>query len=138
MEFQIPQFIFKESTVVTGLSFRQFLTLVGGGAIIVVVFILLKNHFLLFLIASFIVALITITFAFGQMGGQTFPVLFKNFVFYIFKPRVYVWRHKGMPEKIVREAVEKIQIVESRQEKPSIGLTKESNIQKLKSQIETK
>lgn len=138
MEFQVPQFISREATIVTGMSFRQFLTLVVAGFFILMLFFLLKGNLFLFAIAAILIAGIALIFSFAQMGGQPFPVVFKNFVFYFFKPRVYVWRHKGMPERLIHEGVEKIQIAESPEEKRKIGLTRESRVQKLRTQIETK
>lgn len=138
MEFQIPQFIAREATIVTGMTFRQFLTLTVAGFFIIVLFFLLHGNLFLFAVAAIIIAAIALVFSFGQMGGQSFPVVFKNFIFYFFKPRVYVWRHKGIPEKLIREGVEKIQIVESAEEKRKIGVTRESQMQKLRTQLETK
>lgn len=138
MEFQIPQFISRETTVVTGLSFRQFITLAAAGALIFVLFFLLQGNLFLFVMAAIPIAGTALIFTFGQIGGQSFPVIFKNFVFFFFKPRVYVWRHRGVPEKLIHEGVEKIQIAESPEEKRKIGLTRESLVQKLKTQIETK
>jgi hypothetical protein len=131
MEFQIPQFITREATVTTGMTFRQFSTLGIGGFSIFMLFFLLKENLLLFIVIAMVIAGITLLFAFGQVGGQSFPSVFLNFVFYFFKPRVYVWRHKKMPEKLMREGIEKIQIVESAGEERKIGVTKQGHLENL-------
>jgi len=138
MEFQVPQFIAREATIVTGMTFRQFFTLAVAGFFIFILFFLLKGKLFLFVIAALLIASIALIFSFGQMGGQSFPVVFKNFMFYFFRPRVYVWRHKGMPEKLIREGFEKIQIAEPAEEKRKIGVIKSGQLEKLWKEIETK
>src|SRR3989344_5357679 len=102
MEFQIPQFIGREATIVGALTFRQFITLAVAGGFIVIIFFLLPNLFL-FTIIAFAVAAVAVIFSFLQVGGQSFPIVFKNFTSYFLKPRVYVWHKKGMPLVINRE-----------------------------------
>lgn len=136
MEFQIPQFIAREPTIAVGLTFRQFLTLAAAGGVIFILFFLLRNLFWFVVIAVLIGAL-TLVFAFAQIGGQNFPVVLKNFIFYFTKPRVYVWHKRDAPQAIVKE--EKPQVVISESEKePKIGVTRGGQLRRLWKRIETK
>ncbi len=138
MEFQVPQFIGREATIIGTLTFRQFLTLtVAGFAILMLFFFIPKQYFFVFLLLALIIAAVGIVFAFIQTGGQTFPVLMKNLVFYFLKPRVYVWHKKGMPAKLERKAPQRLEISQ-RPERHRIELTKTSQVKKLQTQIETK
>lgn len=138
MEFQIPQFIAREPTIVASLTFRQFLTLTVAGLAIFMLFFALKNIFLFVFVATAIAA-VAMIFSFLQIGGQSFPVIFRNFVFYFAKPRVYVWKKKGAPYAISKKAAEGVQIrEEGSEEKRKISLSRESHLSKLWTHIETK
>ena len=138
MEFQIPQLIAREPTIVASLTFRQFLTLTVAGLAIFMIFFVLKNLFV-FIMAATAIAATAVIFTFLQIGGQSFPVVFKNFVFYFAKPRVYVWKKKGVPYAVIKKGAEKIQISEENdEEKKQISLGRESRLNKLWTRIETK
>ncbi len=138
MEFQIPQFIAREPTIVASLTFRQFLTLTVAGLAIFMIFFVLKNLFV-FIMAATAIAATAVIFTFLQIGGQSFPVVFKNFVFYFAKPRVYAMKKRHDPYAVIKKRAELIQISEDNdEEKKQISLGRESRLNKLWTRIETK
>lgn len=138
MDFQIPQFIAREPTIVASLTFRQFLTLTVAGLAIFMLFFAIRNFFLFIFVATAIAGVAGV-FSFLQIGGQSFPTIFRNFVFYFAKPKIYVWKKKGIPYAVVKKTVEKVQISEEGiNEEKKISLSRESSLNKLWTQIETK
>lgn len=138
MEFQVPQFITKEATVITGITFRQFITLAAAGLTIFLLFFLLRNLFIFVVVAVFVAAL-AIIFSFGQVQGQDLPTVFEHFISFLLKPRVYVWRRKGMPESpITAQPKVIISQPEEEEEKRKIGVTKKGELEKLWREIETR
>lgn len=140
MDFQIPQFISREPTIVASLTFRQFMTLTVAFLAIFMTFFMLKNLFLFTIIAT-LIATTAIVFSFIRIGGQSFPVFFRNFIFYFLKPRIYVWRKKGVSNVMAKQETGQVRISdanEGEEEKKKISLSRESHLNKLWTKIETK
>ncbi len=140
MEFQVPQFISREMPIAGPLTFSQFTIVAIAGFLIVVLFFLMRTYIFYFVIAASVIAGIAFAFAFIQTNGQTLATLLKNaFFHYFFKPRVYVWRKKGMSPPIIRSGEQKIQISQlQEEEKPKFKLIPESQVKKLQKELETR
>lgn len=89
-QFQVPQFITVEDKVVGPLTLKQALFLGAGIGIIILGYILLPKMFALLLAAP--VALLSIALAFWKIDGVPFYIVLKNAVFYVMRPKLYVWK----------------------------------------------
>jgi|Deesub1362B_J571_1020462.scaffolds.fasta_scaffold11068_3 hypothetical protein len=125
-EFQVPQFIERETRVVGPFTSRQCLYLGLGGGILFILFFLVP--FPLFLILTFFIGGMALALAVVEIGGQSLPTIIKNFIFYLISPKIYLWKKKPLPPKVIRKLEAK--------EVPRIGA--KSLLQKLSSLIETK
>ena len=95
-QFQVPQFITVEDKVIGPLTVRQALY-VGAGVFLVILARIFFEPFLFWPIAVFAGAFVG-ALAFLSIGGQPFPVIFKNAVLYFIKPHLFVWK-KEIPKK---------------------------------------
>lgn len=140
MQFQVPQFIGRESTITVGLTFKQFIFLgIAGGAILVLFFIFKKNLFLLIINAIPIITF-TVILAFGRVQGIPFATVSQNLIFYLLKPRTYTWKRKGIsnsPVAVQPKIVISQPQPQEQQDKIKIGVTKEGQLGKLHKRIET-
>lgn len=96
-QFQVPQFITVEDRVIGPFTAKQFLYLVAGaGVILLGRTILLSFLFIPFaaLVGAFAAAL-----AFMKINDQPFPQIVKNAIKYLYRPRLYVWKHETKPPK---------------------------------------
>ncbi len=75
-----------------------------------------------------------IAFAFLKIGGISFPIVIKNFVTFYPSVKLYVWKRKSIPPKII-----KTQESEVKKEKKEITISPkitESKLKNLSSKIE--
>ncbi len=118
-QFQVPQFIMVEDTVIGPFTIKQFLFIGAGGML--VVFLRMSFRPFIFYPASFVVMALAAGLAFLKMNGQPLPTVIKNAVFFAFRPRLYIWK-RGPPQA----------------QKPSVGKKEETMVQRIPTIIESK
>ncbi len=132
-QFTVPQFIEHEAKIVGPLTFKQFIFIGVAGAICFVFYFTVP--FFIFILLSIVIMPGGFALAFLKNGGQSLPVILKNFFGFSISPKIYLWRQKqGLPPKIV-----KIAPVEKSIEKSSVPtIAGKSRLNTLSAQIETK
>ena len=92
-QYQVPQFITVEDKVIGPFTVKQFLYLAGGGGVILVAYVFL-NTFLLLLTAA-LIGTLSGALAFLKVNEQPFPIVFKNAILYLLRPRLFIWKKQG-------------------------------------------
>ncbi len=137
MQFQIPQFIEKETKIVGPLSFRQFILVGFAGTIIFLLyFTLAKVNFLLFLLLAIILTGTSLLLSFVTVSGRSLPIVIGNFFIYSLSSRIYLWKKKQIAPRLVE--VKKKPEPKKEKEPPTLRFVEKSQLKKLSIQIETK
>lgn len=112
MLFNVPQFLDIEDKIVGPLTAKQLGWLGLGGVVALVFWNFLDTQ--AFIIAAVIIAAVFGALAFYRPYGQPLISFLASSVYYIFRPRMYVW--KRLPEKIVipRKGKDKNEIAHER------------------------
>ncbi len=92
MQYQVPQFIETEDTILGPITIRQFIYICVGTGIILVSYLFLNTFAWIVLMA--IIAPITATLAFAKYNGRPITRVLASMFGYLWKPRIYVWRRK--------------------------------------------
>ncbi len=137
MQFTVPQFIERESKIFGPLTFTQFIYIGSGGTVcLLFYFTLAKTHFLLFLMATAIIMSLVGALAFLRISGRSLPTILKNFLFFSIGPKIYLWRRKNVPPRMIRKIEEK---AEPEGAEPStLKLAEKSQLRNLSNSLETK
>ena len=137
MEFTIPQFIEKEPKIVGPFTLKQFVFIGFAGVLCFVFYYTLP--FGLFLILSAVILGIGISLAFLKINGASLPVVIKNMFYFVFKPKIYLWKKGNFQEQVSlkREVKAKI-ITEKRHREPIYKISDKSRLGNLFTKIETK
>jgi len=137
MQFQVPQFIERESKIVGPLTFRQFLYLgVAGVVLFFLYFYLAAKSLFLFILVTIVLVSLALAFAFLKIGGQSLPTVLLNFFNFSFSSKIYLWRKKVIPPKIITKE-KKLHIKEVSKE-TTLKIAEKSQLKKLSTQIETR
>lgn len=132
MRFTVPQFIEQETKIVGPFTFKQFIFVAMAGT---ACFILYHSvSFTIFLIASLFLGVTSLVLAFLEIGGRSFPVILNSFLKFNLMPKMYIWKKSEMPIKIIKKEIKK----EEKEERISLKINKNSQLKKLKTEIETK
>jgi len=132
-QFTVPKFIEHKAKIVGPLTFNQFIFVGVAGAICFVFYFTVP--FFIFILLSIIVMLGGFALAFVKSGGRSLPVVLKNFLFFSFAPKIYLWKKKGgLPPKII----EKAPLPKEEKEAPVPTIAGKSRLKNLSTQIETK
>lgn len=99
-QFQVPQFITIEDKVIGPFTIKQFLYLAAGGGVALAAYAFLQT-FLFFLVTA-LAGTLAGSLAFLKVNEQPFPVILKNAMVYMIRPRLYIWR-KEEPKKAKRK-----------------------------------
>lgn len=91
-QFHTPQFITVEDRVIGPFTVKQALWLGAGVVIVVGLNMVFSRGFAVLL--SLPVIAVVLALAFVKIGERPFPVVFKNALFYFFKPRIYMWKRE--------------------------------------------
>lgn len=134
MQFQVPQFIERETKVVGPFTFRQFIFVGIAGAILFILYFMVP--FWLFLLASIILGGGALALSFVRVGGQDLPTVIKNFFGYFISPKVYLWRKKAISPKLIKAKPKPKEKPE--EETPTLKVTERGHLQKLSTQVETR
>lgn len=105
-QYQVPQFITVEDKVFGPFTVKQFLYLAGGGLLVLGAYALL-TPFLFWPVAALIGGLAG-SLAFLKVNEQPFPKVLKNMIFYLLRPRLYVWK-KETPQNPREVSVPSVQ-----------------------------
>lgn len=105
MRFKVPRHIEYESKIVYSLSFKQLLYLAGGSVIIFFLYFVIP-FVALFLFLSIIVAGISLSLAFINVGTQSFPEYITNLFHFSISSKTYLWEKKDLPP-VLRETKRK-------------------------------
>ena len=132
-QFTVPQFIEHEPKIVGPLTFKQFIFIGIAGAICFVFYFTVP--FFIFIPLLIVIMLGGFALAFLKTGGQSLPVVLKNFFSFSVAPKMYLWKQKtGMPPKIIKAAP-----AQKETEKASVPtVAGKSRLNSLATQIETK
>lgn len=99
-QFQVPQFITIEDKVIGPFTIKQFLYLAAGGGVVLLAYTFLKT-FLFFLTAG-LTGTLAGSLAFLKVNEQPFPLILKNAIVYLMRPRLYIWR-KEEPKRAAKK-----------------------------------
>lgn len=133
MEFNVPQFIERESKIAGPLTFKQFFFLGSAGLISFICWFIFSSKILWFLITIFL-GTGALFFAFLRPGGKPLPVFLLNFFNFFTSPKIYIWKKRTVPPRIIkREKKPEKETVEV----PTLRIAEKSQLKKLATQIET-
>ena len=134
MQFQIPQYIEHEAKIVGPLTLRQFLYIGGAGGICLILYFSVSLP--IFILSAIILMLFSFSLAFLKVGGRPLPTYFKNFLFFLTKPKIYLWKKKEMAFgiKMVKEEKKK----EEKGEAVELKIAEKSRLKQLATEVETK
>ncbi len=133
MEYIVPQFIEREPKIVGSFTFKQFIYI--GIAVGLSIFLYFLVPFFLFLIIAIILLGTAFILALLKIGGAPLPTVIKNFLIFLTRPRIYLWRRKVIPPKVLKK-VEKPK--EEVKEESILKITEKSHLRKLSTFLETK
>ncbi|MCL4404223.1 PrgI family protein [Patescibacteria group bacterium] len=106
MEFQVPQFIDQKPKIVGFLTLQQFFY-VGGAALLGYISFQIFNLFFA-VVATVILGLIGVAFAFVKINGQDFPSIVASAFSYFWQPRTYTWQRVNPTTTIELDKFNKI------------------------------
>lgn len=137
MPFQIPQFIEREPKVVGPFTFKQFVYLAVPGAI--AFFLYFTVSFTLFIVGTLVLGGLGFALGFLRLGAKSLPGLLMDVLRFSASPKTYVWK-KGVPsEAKASEGKQEYQRTPQQEAvAKQVGLGKESAVQKLGTQVQTK
>jgi hypothetical protein len=135
MRFTVPQFIEHEAKIVGPLTFQQFVYIGLAGAIGFILYFSLP--FTVFLIVCVVLGAGAIALAFLKIGGRSLPVILANFLKFNLSPKIYIWKKKEVPIKVIKKEPKKKKKEEEEEELP-LKIAEKSRLKKLRTQIETK
>lgn len=92
--FIVPQFIDAEDKIIGSVTVRQFIIVIVGGLFIFAAYKL--ADFTLFLLETFIIAVVTLAFAFVKVNGAPFHLFFANFLNTLVKAKIRVWKKENI------------------------------------------
>lgn len=94
-QYQVPQFIDVEDKIFGPLTTKQFFYLLGGGGLAFLLWFFLQ--FWLFILLGAPVITLAVMLAFVKVNGRPFIDTVANYLNYIAKPRLFLW--KQLPKK---------------------------------------
>lgn len=102
MQFQVPQFIEIEDRIVGPLTLKQFLYL--GGAAVLLLFFWFLFEFFLWLLLAIPVTVFAGALAFLKVNNRPLIHYVKGAIFYMLKPRLYLWSRESKEGAALRPA----------------------------------
>jgi hypothetical protein len=131
MEFTVPQFIEYEAKIIGPLTFKQFIIVGAAGIVCFVLY--LKAPLFLFLPLAIVIGGGALGLVFLKFGGRSPLVMLKNFTFYSISPKMYLWKRKIIPPKIVKREVKPKKEIEE----PALKVVRKSRLKELSTKVET-
>ncbi len=134
MKFSVPQIKY-ETKIVGPLTFKQFIYI--GSASVIAFFLYFMAPFSVFILVSFILAIISFSLAFLKVGGVPLPVVLLNSLKFNISPKTYLWKKKETSIAIIQK--KEVKTKEKQKKEPTpIEIDQKSRLKKLKIEIETK
>ena len=93
MQFKIPKYLERESTIAFGLTFKNLAILGGVGLLLFLLYYVIRNKVLFFLIAI-VIAGVFFLFTFVKIRSQSVMEILSNSLSFFFSPRTYMWQKK--------------------------------------------
>lgn len=100
-QFQIPQFITVEDKVIGPFTIKQFLYLAAGGGVALAAYIFL--HSILFFFTAALVGALAGALAFLKVNERPFPIVLKNAMVYLIRPRLYIWKKEEPRRRVSKK-----------------------------------
>lgn len=133
MQFIVPQFIDRKAKVIGALTFKQFVFVGIAGAFCIFLYFLIPWKNTAIVICVFILGA-GVALAFIKIGKDPLPVVIRNLFFYLLGPKVYLWKKDFLSHKTFNEP----KITAEIKEETPMGVSKESQLKKLSTYIDTK
>jgi len=130
MRFTVPQFINYEAKVIGPLTFKQFVVMAIAGLICAVA--LLKTPVYVYVPIILIVGGGAAGLTLVKFKAQSPSTVLKNFLFFNVSPKIYIWKRKIIPTRVVRKKIE-----EKVEEKSPLKIIRKSKLKDLSAKIET-
>ena len=112
MQFQVPQFIETEDTIVGPLTLKQFVFIAIGFGISFFLFFFL--NLTLWIILALIVNAISISFAFIKINGIPLAQVTMAAMGYFWKPKFYLWKKTDVSAKKIEKTGRVMEIEEKK------------------------
>jgi len=135
MQFTVPQFIEKEAKIVGPFTFKQFVFIGVAGGICLLLYFIVPLY--VFILATIFLLGGAFALAFVKIERATLPVFIKNLIIFLFSSKVYLWKKRGAPSKILPERKEEEEEIEIK-EKPTPKIAEKSKLSQLFTRLETK
>ena len=137
MQFTVPQFIEQETKIVGPFSFKQFIYVGIAAGICVFLYFVVPMY--LFVIIAVILGGAALAMAFYKKEGVPLPNVIAGFFTFLFKPKIYLWKKKGVPPKFLQKEDKEEDLKKEDEPKgPQLKIHKSSNLNELSKYIETK
>ena len=131
MQFTVPQFIERPAKIVGPLTFKQFIFVgIAGG---ICIFLYFTAPFSVFVGAVIVLGGGSLALAFLKIERIPLPIFIKNLFVFLSKPKVYLWKKKAVPPKIIKK-----ELPEKEAKKTPPKIASKSLIRDLSTRIETK
>jgi hypothetical protein len=105
MQYQVPQFIETEDTIVGSLTIKQFAYIFIAGGISFILYFFLTGF--LWLTVTFLVIGFALALGFMKYNGRPLSSMLFSFFLYFWRPRLYVWQRKEELEALRAAEAEK-------------------------------
>lgn len=133
MQFTVPQFIERPAKIVGPLTFKQFVFVgIAGG---ICLFFYFTMPLSVFIIATVVLLGGAFALAFLKIERTPLPFFIKNLFVFLFKPKVYLWKKKAIPPKIIKK---KREAEKGTKEEIAPKIAARSRLRDLSTRIETK
>jgi len=147
MRHVLPQFIEYEAKIIGPLTFGQFLFIGLAGAVCFVLFFIIRNLVVFFMAVAVIMG-ISFAFAFVKIDNRPLSSIVGNVLRFFLGSKMYVWnkkearavnldKEKDMEIPIIKR-IEVVPKTEEVEPKPVLGTARESQLKKIRTDIETK
>jgi len=140
MRFQVPQFIEEETKIAGSLTFKQFALMGAAGVAVVILYAVFgKTNFLAFIFISTLLVIGIFALAFIRISGRSLPLLLGNFLLYSFSSRIYLWKKKDLPPRIIWQKLENKNVpIRPDPSSLELRLAQKSRLKRVSSIVETK
>ncbi len=133
MQYIVPQFIEREAKIFGPFTFKQFIFVGTAGGFCIFLYFLLPFH--VFLLLTIILVGGGFALAFLRINGIPLPLVIKNSLVFLTRPKIYLWGKKAIPPKFLKKAEKPIEEIK---EETVLKISQRSRLGKLSTFLETK
>ena len=127
MQFTVPQFIEREAKIVGPLTFKQLIVMGSAAAVCIAFYFLLPFAAFIFGVVFFVGGSAALLFV--RINRTPLYLIIKNFVLFLFHPKMYLWKKKAAPPVL------KIKHKKPTEEEPELKVTNKSRLKKVADKI---